>query len=153
MHDFIGLLHSHRLKTGNNLREPLNLNPSAKYNTADSFCVCQSENTPYLATWLMTGAKLVGPYSWTLCRVWWYACRIPCIPEQCGFCGLPFCKDKQGTRALIRGQFHLNAGKFAMATSDAKTWHLRVSENAFANPLANVQEIGPRVEASPHYIT
>lgn len=25
----------------------------------------------YLATWLITGAKLVGPYSWTVFRLWW----------------------------------------------------------------------------------
>lgn len=44
----------------------------------------------YLATWLTTGAKLVGPYSWTVLRLWWYASRIPSIPLQYGLSTLPF---------------------------------------------------------------
>lgn len=49
----------------------------------------------HLATWFTTGAKLVGPYSCTVLRLWWYASKIPSIPLQYGFSMLPFWKKRQ----------------------------------------------------------
>lgn len=46
----------------------------------------------HLATWFTTGAKLVGPYSCTVLRLWWYASKMPSIPLQYGFSMFPFWK-------------------------------------------------------------
>lgn len=42
----------------------------------------------------MTGAKLVGPYSWTVRRLWKYASSTPSIPTQFGFSVFEFCKKE-----------------------------------------------------------
>lgn len=46
------------------------------------------------ATWVMTVAKLVGPYSWTLRRLWKYASSTPSIPTQFGFSWFEFCRRR-----------------------------------------------------------
>lgn len=58
--------------------------------TADSVWAYVS----HLATWLMTGAKLVGPYSWTVRRLWKYASSTPSIPTQFGFSAFVFCNKE-----------------------------------------------------------
>ena len=48
----------------------------------------------HLATWLIQGAKLVGPYNCTDRRVRVYASSIPSTPWQYGFEGWPFCNEQ-----------------------------------------------------------
>lgn len=59
----------------------------------------------HLATWLTTGAKLVGPYSWTVLRLWWYASNIPSIPLQYGFSMFPFWERRMGRKKRLKPEF------------------------------------------------
>lgn len=60
-----------------------------------------SDACSHLATWLTTGAKLVGPYSWTVLRLWWYASNIPSIPLQYGFSMFPFWEIRAATKKRL----------------------------------------------------
>lgn len=52
----------------------------------------------YFATLLITGAKLVGPYSCTILKLWKYASRTPFMPPQFGFSLSPFWNRQTRTR-------------------------------------------------------